>query len=430
MRRLSTIFLPLALAACQSGSATSSPTASNSNEIINGITDQGHAYVVGVGDTGGIFCTGTVVSTRSVVTAGHCFGGISRVYFGTNGGQSAKVIKEVRHPGYNGNTLANDLAMLQLETDAPVQPSPLLRETMANNPTYIGPPLTFVGYGLDENNGFGKKKVVTFPIVKVGPGSVNGPPGASTDSVDSTQFYYATPNVNTCNGDSGGPAFMVRDGVERHAGTTSYGDQDCVVDGVDARTDQPAITGFIQARIDQFEPNNACKSDGTCNEDCNTGGQVKDADCHENHCAQDGICAEACVAPIDPDCGDAVNHCGKDGACDLSCTPADPDCEILCPDDDCGDPVGAPDAGPPDAAPSPPDAAPSPPDATPIDPTPDAAPIGQPDAGTGTDDPDGSPGGCGCEVGAREGAGATGSAAGVLALLGAAIVIGRRRRRR
>ena len=67
------------------------------------------------------------------------------------------------------------------------------------------------------------------------------------------------------------------------------------------RSDQPVITAFIQGQINAFESTNACRSDGSCNEACNTGGFVKDPDCVAAHCGQDGLCSQACVN--DPDCG-------------------------------------------------------------------------------------------------------------------------------
>src|SRR5262249_14388264 len=151
-----------------------------------------------------------------------------------------------------------DLTLVQLAEDAPVQPAPLLRETMDNSSEFVGPPVTFVGYGVTNGNtqtGFGLRRVATFPIQVVGPAQIGGSSGA----IDDTEFYYSLPGRNTCNGDSGGPAFLVRGGVERHMGTTSTGDLSCSEDGVDARTDAPQIAAFIQPTIDAFENRDPCR---------------------------------------------------------------------------------------------------------------------------------------------------------------------------
>ena len=300
--KLAVVALPIIVLGCASAPQESDDTTASADQIVGGTADRGHTYVVAVGDASGAFCTGTVISRRVVVTAGHCFGGITRVFFGSSAfrpTRAVNVVSEIRHPGYNDNTLAPDLTVLQLASDALVQPAPLLREPLKNTADFIGPSFTFVGYGLSNGrtqSGFGTKRVVQIPIAAVGPARVGGTAG----TLDATQFYYRTPGKNTCNGDSGGPAFVVRKGVETHAGVTSFGDATCVADGVQQRTDLPAITSFIQPLIDRFEGGNACRSDGTCNESCNTGGQVMDPDCHVNHCAADGICARACTA--DPDC--------------------------------------------------------------------------------------------------------------------------------
>jgi cysteine-rich repeat protein len=299
--------------------------------IIGGRTEEGHPSVVGVGDASGAFCTGTVISKRTVITAGHCFtpgqtnGGITRVFFGQNlNGGTVTVAQAIRHPGFNNNTLANDLAILRLATDALSQPAPILRETMNNTGVFIGPKFTFVGYGVSNGTsqtGFGTKRVVTFPIAAVGPASVGGTPG----SIDATQFYYKVPGKNTCNGDSGGPAFAIRNGLELHAGTTSFGDGPCTLDGVQARTDAPAISNFIQPNINTFESTNACKSDGTCTAGCNVNGQLGDPDCAAQHRGADGVCVAA-ATPVDPDCNLGIDYCDNDGMCKLGCATPDVDC--------------------------------------------------------------------------------------------------------
>jgi hypothetical protein len=225
-------------------------------------------------------------------------------------------VSTIRHPGFDETTLSNDLALVQLSADAPTQPALLLRETMSNSPGFVGPNFSFVGYGLDDNNVFGVRRVVSFPIQRIGPAN---DVGLDTHSgpIDATQFYFRIAGKNTCQGDSGGPAFTGRAHVERVAGVTSTGDSACLIDGVDARTDLPEIAAFIQPTIDRFEGMDPCRGDGFCNETCNQSHRLVDPDCAPNHCSADGICALACIDPPDPDC--PASPCSTVGAC----TPTD-----------------------------------------------------------------------------------------------------------
>ncbi len=234
-------------------------------------------------------------------------------------------VEAVRHPDYDHDSLmGNDLTVIQLAADAPSQAVPLLRETMSNTPDFIGPRFTFAGYGEDDDNHRGVRRAAVFPIDRVGPAADVGL-DTQTGPIGPTQFYYRYPHENTCNGDSGGPAFVPRDHVERLAGSTSLGDLRCQRDGVDARTDAPQIAAFIQPYIDAFEDMDPCRADGVCNESCNVDHKLVDPDCAPDHCGADGICVLSCVDPPDPDCA-PVDHCGPDGVCDPTCSPSDPDC--------------------------------------------------------------------------------------------------------
>jgi|GEM_PF-2682793 len=331
------------LSACEPSQAVTLGTESRAvaEAIVGGVTESSHWYVVMVGDSQGGSCTGTLLSRRTVITAGHCRGGassLSRVYFDTGNPltrTSVLTTSSARHPQYNG-AQENDLSLVQLAADAPIQAVPLLRETMTQTPDFIGPKYTFVGFGDINGNGqgFGTRRVVTFPIDLIGPAPVvhaGQIPQGSPITIDSSEWYYQQAGKNTCFGDSGGPAFIVRNGVERHAGATSYGDQSCTYDGVQAKTDATTVT-WIQQTIDLWEgAADPCKSDGVCGTGCVLTtpaplGALKDPDCADQHCGADGVCVLSC-AVADPDCASlTINDCADNGICNTNCSTPDADC--------------------------------------------------------------------------------------------------------
>src|SRR6185436_12015174 len=103
-------------------------------------------------------------------------------------------------------------------------------------------------------------------------------------------------NMQTCGGDSGGPAFMTFPGsnVERVAGVVSFGDESCLQDGYDGRVDVEA--SWIKSIMNAWEAP-TCFDDGKC---VATGCMPVDPDCA---CVADGQCTASCARPEnDPDC--------------------------------------------------------------------------------------------------------------------------------
>lgn len=274
--------------------------------IINGTFDEGDLAVVGLADQKNTdpFCTGTLVSRHVIVSAGHCleFGGPTWVYFGSSpvqGGSWVPVRSYQAHPQFDGGSLANDISVVILDDDPPAAAIPV---PLSGEPPVVMANMRFVGFGYTE----------------VGPGGQYGRKYQTTATVttmDETTFRYG---IATCNGDSGGPAFVTHvDGKEYLAGVTSWGDGPCAAFGYDTRVD--AYRSWIEPIVDATDPA-TCATDGRCAVGCT----APDQDCP---CAADTFCTADCpTAGADPDCPAA---CGAEGTCRQDCPVRDPDCPVV-----------------------------------------------------------------------------------------------------
>jgi cysteine-rich repeat protein len=306
---------------------------SSTQAIVGGVIDDARPYVVGVGANSVVFCSGTLISSRTVLTAAHCQGP-NKVFFGVDASSPSLTVlsvQQLKHPAFNTSDAVlfdHDLQLLFLEAAAPVQPAPLFRQTLDSSS--LGSPLTLVGFGVTsgsaQDDGF--KRSTQAALAAVGPSMISG---GSVDFIDETQLYFQDALHNTCNGDSGGPSFLLQGKIEQLVGVTSFGDADCAIDGVNARTDLALLASFIQPQLELFEAANPCRSDGVCEASCTQSGEVLDPDCQSLHCLTDGVCALACVSPRDADCDEpGVDHCLANGICDPTCSSLDPDCVGLC----------------------------------------------------------------------------------------------------
>jgi len=199
--------------------------------IVNGAQDPGHPQVGLLYIQGTPSCTATLVGSRTVLTAAHCVTDDNQPPFQLVGPISFKLGNQmymasstVMHPGYsyNGSWVA-DVAVVRLgQVVQGVTPA-----RIAGAPPAKGETVTLVGFGYTSDSAsssFGVKRRATNTI------------GAMTQNL--ITFYGATGSVgNICFGDSGGPAFAVRGGVEYLVGVHSYGEGACGVTEHDQRAD-------------------------------------------------------------------------------------------------------------------------------------------------------------------------------------------------
>lgn len=189
---------------------------------------------VGITSFLGMHCSGTAITPRVVITAGHCAGasiGSTYVYvgegafFGLVKGQY-KASRIVASPLYGqGNSEDNDISYILLEKplDLPADAYiPVLTDAdEVNELLKVGAKAHLVGYGNREDGGTGRKYEADTTVTQVNDNEVS----IGGDGID------------TCQGDSGGPVYgQLENGEWRVYGVTSRGGA-CGTGGIYGRMD-------------------------------------------------------------------------------------------------------------------------------------------------------------------------------------------------
>jgi secreted trypsin-like serine protease len=274
-------------------------------------------------------CTAEVISPHLLITAGHCvvdFGPDARFGISSGGFRGDYAVKGgYAHPDYVANpdpSLGHDIAVLI--TDQAMTETPLELNRSPLTADLVGQPVRMVGFGIvaaDADNTSGVKRQTTTTL----------------SSYDDGLLIFDNNGVHgTCEGDSGGPAFMMLGGVEKIAGITSFGDSvDCTGSGYDTRID--TNLDFIDSYVrlaDPPPPDMAAPPDapvwnghypiGTAGAGCHSA-----SECYSGLCTSGGerYCTQSCAVgagqcPLGTHCGtiEGQPFCVRDARPDGGCT--------------------------------------------------------------------------------------------------------------
>ena len=252
--------------------ACSAPVGSSSQPILNGTTDTTDTSVVALhiassnGPQGDALCSGTVVSPHVVMSAAHCLspdvvGPVDHVdiFLGDDPFDPQQMAdaslfvtasSTTYDPQFSKDAATHDIAVVVSPT--PLAPAPIALNHDGLGTNDVDTPVHVVGFG--ESNGSD-------------PNSAGPRRSADTVLFGVDDEHIRLVNV-ICEGDSGGPTMMTKNGktvvIGVHSFTTT---QNCVSTGDDTRVDK--YTSFVEAAIKTADP-------GFLSGGCNASGERGD----------------------------------------------------------------------------------------------------------------------------------------------------------
>jgi len=210
------------------------PVLDEESRIIGGTTakDGQFPYQAGLSLDNSYWCGGSIISVNYILTAAHCVDGINnvKVIVGTvnrlsstaQTRSSTKSLIKI-HEGWNSRTLANDIALIYVQTPFQIGGSvgiATLPKISGSYSTYDGQTVIASGWGKTTDTSsvatylqYGSMKVITNSDCSKTYGTI----------ITSSKVCTATTSgVSTCNGDSGGP-LVLNDSAKTQIGLTSFG---------------------------------------------------------------------------------------------------------------------------------------------------------------------------------------------------------------
>ncbi len=214
---------------------------------------------------GAFGCTGTLIDSTHVLSAGHCGSATGAavgsplgwptplidVRIGSNKpgqGERVPVSRVTVSPAYLGLSDSNDLSILTLSRASVHAPTKVAgaAERSIWNPGVLA---TIAGWGALEEDGDFPDTLQKAQVPITTDAYCAQQYGSSFDPATMLCAGFPEGGVDTCQGDSGGPLFADSAGVRRVVGVTSWGEGCAREDrpGVYARVAEPALREWVRS---------------------------------------------------------------------------------------------------------------------------------------------------------------------------------------
>jgi len=214
-------------------------------------------------DQGVAICTGTLIAPNVVITAGHCIGqGITSVKLGVNdyespGGEEIPVMQQVEYPNSQSTY---DVGLLILAQSSTYTPRALASGCVTDRSLKDGATAHIVGYGAIDAQGEEYTSQLREAETTVTDADCGGGRGCNGTVYPGGELGAGGDGVDACFGDSGGPLYLDDPGGIFLVGVTSRGyygtSEPCSQGGIWVRPD--AVMDWIESTAQIHLPRAVC----------------------------------------------------------------------------------------------------------------------------------------------------------------------------